>query len=84
MSGGKAGASDFVERRFRIHRACAISLEPSGGVPPFGHELPVVFDAWLMRYDRIWAAGGDGNTLFEITPERLAECTQATIGPLGE
>lgn len=55
-----------------------------GGVPPFGHELPVVFDERLMRYDRVWAAGGDGNTLFEITPGRLAECTQATVGPLGE
>jgi prolyl-tRNA editing enzyme YbaK/EbsC (Cys-tRNA(Pro) deacylase) len=55
-----------------------------GGVPPFGHELPVIFDEWLMRYDRVWAAGGDGNTLFEITPERLAECTRAKIGPLGE
>lgn len=57
---------------------------PVGGVPPFGHGLPVLFDEWLMRYDRVWAAGGDGNTLFEITPERLAECTRATVGPLGE
>lgn len=55
-----------------------------GGVPPFGHDLPVVFDEWLMRFDRVWAAGGDGNTLFEITPERLAECTRAIVGPLGE
>ena len=29
-----------------------------GGVPPFGHDLPVVFDEALLRHERVWAAAG--------------------------
>lgn len=50
-----------------------------GGVPPLGHGLPVVFDDALLRYERIWAAGGDGHTLFAVEPERLAGCTDAIV-----
>src|SRR3712207_934061 len=46
---------------------------PPGGVPPFGHGLPVVLDEALLAQSRVWAAGGDGHTLFEIDPRRLAE-----------
>src|SRR5918997_5944972 len=35
-----------------------------GGVAPFGHDLPVVLDRTLLDHERVWAAGGDGNTLF--------------------
>jgi prolyl-tRNA editing enzyme YbaK/EbsC (Cys-tRNA(Pro) deacylase) len=52
---------------------------PVGGVPPFGHALPVVVDEALLRHDRVWAAGGDGNTLFEVDPRKLAECVGARI-----
>src|SRR5436190_19277682 len=45
-----------------------------GGVPPVGHGLPVVFDTALMEYEVIYAAGGDGNTLFEVAPRDLAGC----------
>ena len=55
-----------------------------GGVPPFGHGLPVLFDEALMRFDSVWAAGGDANSLFEIDPRNLVECTAATVVPLGE
>jgi prolyl-tRNA editing enzyme YbaK/EbsC (Cys-tRNA(Pro) deacylase) len=44
---------------------------PVGGVCPFGHDLPVVFDEALLEYDCIWAAGGDGNTVFKIDPRVL-------------
>ncbi len=54
-----------------------------GGVPPFGHDLPVVFDAALLDEETIYAAGGDGNTLFEVDPRRLADCTHARVTPLG-
>ena len=53
---------------------------PVGGVPPFGHGLPVVFDRALIDHGRIWAAGGDGNTLFEVEPRALVGCTDARIG----
>ena len=50
-----------------------------GGVPPFGHGLPVVFDQTLLEHDCVWAAGGDGHSLFEIDPKALAGCTSATV-----
>ncbi len=53
-----------------------------GGVPPFGHGLPVVFDQTLLEHDRVWAAGGDGHSLFEIDPKALAGCTSATVAPV--
>ncbi len=50
-----------------------------GGVPPFGHDLPVVLDEDLLAHERIWAAAGDGHSLFDVDPQRLAECTQARV-----
>ena len=50
-----------------------------GGVPPFGHDLPVVLDEDLLQHDRVWAAGGDGHSLFDVDPRRLAECTHARV-----
>jgi prolyl-tRNA editing enzyme YbaK/EbsC (Cys-tRNA(Pro) deacylase) len=55
-----------------------------GGVPPIGHGLPVVFDSALLDYDVIYAAGGDGNTLFEVAPRDLARCVHALVAPVGE
>ncbi len=56
---------------------------PVGGVPPIGHALPVLFDEELIRHDRIWAAGGDSNSLFEVDPRELIECVSAEVVPLG-
>ena len=56
---------------------------PVGGVPPFGHGLPVVMDEDLLVHDSVWAAGGDGHSMFEIAPDKLAECTRAVIAPVG-
>jgi len=55
-----------------------------GGVPPIGHGLPVVFDSALLDYEAIYAAGGDGNTLFEVAPRALAGCVHALVAPVGE
>ncbi len=54
-----------------------------GGVPPFGHGLPVIFDAALLRHERVWAAAGDANSLFCEDPRKLAECTSATVADIG-
>jgi prolyl-tRNA editing enzyme YbaK/EbsC (Cys-tRNA(Pro) deacylase) len=54
-----------------------------GGVPPFSHGLPVVMDQALLDEGRVWAAGGDGNTVFEIDAHKLADCTGATVAPIG-
>jgi prolyl-tRNA editing enzyme YbaK/EbsC (Cys-tRNA(Pro) deacylase) len=55
-----------------------------GGVPPIGHGLPVVFDSALLDYEVIYAAGGDGNTLFGVAPRQLAGCVHALVAPVGE
>jgi len=55
-----------------------------GGVPPFGHDLPVLFDEDLLRHRRVWAAAGDPQSLFEVDPRELARCIRARIVALGE
>jgi prolyl-tRNA editing enzyme YbaK/EbsC (Cys-tRNA(Pro) deacylase) len=55
-----------------------------GGVPPIGHGLPVVFDAALLDYECIYAAGGDPNTLFEVRPRELAGSVHALVARVGE
>ena len=52
---------------------------PVGGVPPFGHGLPVILDEALLGHETVWAAGGDGHSLFQIDPQRLADCVNATV-----
>jgi prolyl-tRNA editing enzyme YbaK/EbsC (Cys-tRNA(Pro) deacylase) len=52
---------------------------PPEGVPPFGHGLPVVFDEALMGQPTVWAPAGDGYTVVEIDPQRLTDCTAATV-----
>jgi prolyl-tRNA editing enzyme YbaK/EbsC (Cys-tRNA(Pro) deacylase) len=53
-----------------------------GGVPPFGHGLPVVIDETLLDHEQVWAAGGDGHSLFQVEPQRLVECVGATVAPI--
>jgi prolyl-tRNA editing enzyme YbaK/EbsC (Cys-tRNA(Pro) deacylase) len=54
-----------------------------GGVPPFSHGLPVVIDRALLEQGSVWAAGGDGNTIFEVDARKLAACTHAVVAPVG-
>ena len=54
-----------------------------GGVPPFSHGLPVVMDRALLEEGYVWAAGGDGNTVFEVDARKLAACTQAIVATIG-
>jgi prolyl-tRNA editing enzyme YbaK/EbsC (Cys-tRNA(Pro) deacylase) len=55
-----------------------------GGVPPFGHDLPVLFDESLLEHERVWAAAGDPNSLFSIEPQVLASCVRARVVAIGE
>jgi prolyl-tRNA editing enzyme YbaK/EbsC (Cys-tRNA(Pro) deacylase) len=55
-----------------------------GGVPPCGHDLPVIFDAALLDHERVWAAAGDPHSLFEVDPRALASCVQAQVVAIGE
>ena len=55
-----------------------------GGVPPFGHGLPVVFDRSLLDHEHVWAAAGDPHSLFCVSPRKLLDCTEATVADVGE
>ncbi len=55
-----------------------------GGVPPCGHDLPVLFDETLLEHDRVWAAAGDSHSLFEVDPKALADRVEARIVDVGE
>jgi prolyl-tRNA editing enzyme YbaK/EbsC (Cys-tRNA(Pro) deacylase) len=50
-----------------------------GGVPPFGHDLPVLFDESLLEHERVWAAAGDPHSLFSTDPKELARCLEARV-----
>jgi prolyl-tRNA editing enzyme YbaK/EbsC (Cys-tRNA(Pro) deacylase) len=54
-----------------------------GGVPPFGHDLPVLFDESLMEHERVWAAAGDPHSLFCVDPRELAESIRARVVAVG-
>ena len=52
-----------------------------GGTPPFGHARPLrtVVDATLIQYDRVWAAAGTPETVFEITTTDLVRCARGNV-----
>jgi len=47
---------------------------PIGGVPPFPHsgEVAVLVDSSVLRFDRVWAAGGAPNAVFNVKTVDLA------------
>jgi prolyl-tRNA editing enzyme YbaK/EbsC (Cys-tRNA(Pro) deacylase) len=44
-----------------------------GGIPPLGHATPLAtfIDRDLLALERIWAAAGHPNALFELDPHQL-------------
>jgi prolyl-tRNA editing enzyme YbaK/EbsC (Cys-tRNA(Pro) deacylase) len=54
-----------------------------GGVPPCGHDLPVILDEELLGHERVWAAAGDSHSLFQVDPKALAESLDARVAPIG-
>jgi prolyl-tRNA editing enzyme YbaK/EbsC (Cys-tRNA(Pro) deacylase) len=46
-----------------------------GGVPPIGHASPVrtIIDEGLLRFDEVWSAAGDAQTVFAADPQKLVE-----------
>jgi prolyl-tRNA editing enzyme YbaK/EbsC (Cys-tRNA(Pro) deacylase) len=55
-----------------------------GGVPPFGHDLPILFDISLLEHERVWAAAGDPHSLFEVDPRELVRCVEARVVAVGD
>ena len=55
-----ADALDVAEvRQAQADEVRAATGFAIGGVPPFGHDLPVLFDEALLNHERVWAAAGD-------------------------
>jgi len=52
-----------------------------GGIPPLGHERPLVtfIDQDLRRWPAIWAAAGHPSAVFPLTPEELERMTGGTV-----
>ena len=55
---------------------------PIGGIPPFGHDLPVYVDETLLRFDEVWAAAGTWTDVFPVAPDRLVAATGGAVAPL--
>jgi len=54
---------------------------PIGGVPPVAHavRMEIFIDRDLMAYDRVWAAAGTPNAVFEIESKNLPLVTSGRI-----
>ena len=50
-----------------------------GGVSPLAHagEVLLVLDQSLQRFDTVWAAAGHPNAVFQLSPQALAQLTDA-------
>ena len=59
---------------------------PIGGVPPFGHPVPIptLLDRAVLAWDVIYGGGGDERTLLRIAPEELARAAGAEWITLAE
>jgi Cys-tRNA(Pro) deacylase len=52
-----------------------------GGVPPVGHleSLETFVDEDLLQYEEIWAAAGNPNAVFKLTPGDLIKMTGGRV-----
>jgi prolyl-tRNA editing enzyme YbaK/EbsC (Cys-tRNA(Pro) deacylase) len=52
-----------------------------GGIPPFGHAMPIAtyMDRDLLRYDVIWAAAGTPRAVFATEPGKLRGAAKAVV-----
>jgi len=57
-----------------------------GGVPPVAHPAPAdgtrletLVDATLLRFEKVWAAAGAPNAVFEIELKKLIELAQGRV-----
>lgn len=52
-----------------------------GGVPPVGHSAPVdtLVDQTLLRFEKVWAAAGTPNSVFEIALNKLLKLAHGRV-----
>ena len=55
-----------------------------GGVAPLAHTVApiVLMDQDLLAFEHVWPAAGHPNTMFQISPQQLAEITQARVADI--
>ena len=82
-------AEHFRVSRRRVKIADPETVEkmtgyPVGGVPPFGHPVPVetIIDPDVLDQPVVYGGGGDHHTLIRIAPDEIRRVTAATILPL--
>jgi len=71
----ESAAPDFV----RAHTGFVI-----GGVPPVGHaeRIESYIDEDLLLYPEIWAAAGNPNAVFRLSPEELLRLVDGRVCPV--
>ena len=81
-----SGSNRVDEKRLGLQRAGAEFVREKtgyaiGGIPPVGLATPVrtLIDRDLLRFERVWAAAGTPNAVFEM---RAAELPRITGGEL--
>ena len=81
-----SGTNRVDEKRLGLRRAIAELVREKtgyaiGGVPPVGHATPLrtLIDEDLLRFERIWAAAGTPNAVFELSPADLPRMTGGTV-----
>lgn len=57
-----------------------------GGVAPVGHPAPIrtLVDAWLAKYDVVWAAAGHPHAVFPTSFDELLRITGGTQAEVGD
>ncbi len=55
-----------------------------GGVPPVAHDraIETLIDQTLLRFERVWAAAGAPNAVFEIETRVLVELTRGQVSEI--
>ena len=64
----------------------AMTGYPIGGVPPFPHldGVRVLCDSSLLRFAKVWAAGGAPNVVFKVSPRDLVANVDGTTVDVAE
>jgi prolyl-tRNA editing enzyme YbaK/EbsC (Cys-tRNA(Pro) deacylase) len=81
-----SGSNRVDEKRLGLQRANADFVREKtgyaiGGIPPVGLATPLrtLIDEDLLRFERIWAAAGTPNAVFELSPADLPRLTGGTV-----
>lgn len=80
------GTNRVNEKRLSLERASADFVREKtgyaiGGIPPVGHATPLktFLDEDLLRFERIWAAAGTPNAVFELSAADLVPLTGGAV-----